>query len=165
MQGAGNDFIVIDEWDREVVPEQGRKSFVSRICERHFGVGSDGVIFVRKSKKCDAKFHFFNPDGSLAEMCGNGIRCMAKYLYEIGLVKNPEMTVETLAGVKKLQLRFEGRKVVSVRVDMSAPQLKRREAQVSGKPDGMMVDEEVEVNGVKLKITAVGMGNPHAVIF
>lgn len=165
MHGAGNDFIVVDEWDKEVVPEKHKSLFVSKISDRHFGVGCDGVIFVKKSGREDARLHFFNPDGSLAEMCGNGIRCLAEYLYESERVRKPEMRVETRVGTKTIRLLVEGNRVVKARVDMGRPQIKRKEAQVSGKPDGLFVNEEVEINGSRLRLTAVGMGNPHVIIF
>jgi diaminopimelate epimerase len=165
MHGAGNDFLLVDEWKQEAVPEKEKPNLVARICDRHLGVGSDGVIFIQPSKKHDAKFHFFNPDGSLAEMCGNGIRCFAKFLYDSGLVHRRGMSIETLAGVKSIKLTVEDGKVNGVKVGMGAPQLKRKEAQVSGRPEEMMVDEEVQLDGLRFRITAVGMGNPHAVLF
>jgi len=165
MQGAGNDFIVVDEWLNEVVPEGRKPLFVSKVSDRHFGVGSDGVIFVQKSKKADANFVFYNPDGSRAEMCGNGIRCFAKFLYESKLVCRREMNVETLAGVKKILLNVKNGVVAGVTVGMGAPQLKRKEAQVAGRPEEVMVNEQVNIDGLNLRITAVGMGNPHAIIF
>jgi len=165
MQGAGNDFIVVDEWLKEAVPEGRKPLFVSKVSDRHFGVGSDGVIFVQKSKKADANFVFYNPDGSRAEMCGNGLRCFAKYLYEANLVRENEMKIETLAGVRQVNLSVESGKITRITVSMGAPQVKRKEAQVSGKPDEIMVDELADFDDLQLKITAVGMGNPHAIIF
>ena len=165
MQGSGNDFIVVDEWNKTVVPERDKPLFVSKICDRHFGVGSDGVIFVQKSRSADAKFQFFNPDGSLAEMCGNGIRCFAKYVYEQGLVKKTMMRLETRAGVKTVVLDVHKGGVASIRVGMGAPQITRNGAQVAGKPDELMINEQVTINGASYRITAVGMGNPHAILF
>lgn len=163
MQGAGNDFILVDEWQREAVPERKKPSFVSRVSDRHFGVGSDGVIFVQKSRISDAKFVFYNPDGSRAEMCGNGIRCFAKFLYEKGYVREKRMRLETLAGMKEVELKVQKGCVTEVMVSMGKPQLKRKDAQVAGRPDCMMVGEYVP--DLSLRITAVGMGNPHAVVF
>ncbi|MFH1403291.1 MAG: diaminopimelate epimerase [Candidatus Altiarchaeota archaeon] len=166
MQGAGNDFIVVDEWEAEVIPEEEKPSFVAMVSDRHFGVGSDGVIFVQKSSSQDARFHFFNPDGSIAEMCGNGIRCFAKYAYEKDLVGNESISVETLAGVKRLELEVSDGIVRGVMVSMGAPQVERGDAQVTiGDPSEPMVLEEVDVDGNIYVITAVGMGNPHAVLF
>jgi diaminopimelate epimerase len=163
MHGAGNDFIVIDEWGKELVSGAKKPSFVSKVSDRHFGVGSDGVIFAQKSKIADANFVFYNPDGSRAEMCGNGIRCYAKFLYEKGYVQKKCMLLETLAGIKEAELKVQKGMVIEVKVGMGRPQLRRGEAQVAGSPSGMMVAERVPELG--LDITAVGMGNPHAVVF
>jgi len=165
MHGAGNDFIVVDEWDDVKVPEDAKPAFVEKISDRHLGVGSDGVIFVQKSEEADAMFVFYNPDGSQAEMCGNGIRCFAKYVYEKGYFTEIEMDVETIAGKKTLKVILYNEEVDAVRVNMGAPQILRGDAQVSGDPESMMVDEPVKVNGKTVRITAVGMGNPHAVVF
>lgn len=166
MHGAGNDFVLVDEWSHEVIPAKEKPSIARKLCDRHFGIGADGAIFVQKSKKADASFIFYNPDGSRAEMCGNGIRCFAKYIYERGLVKKEEITAETLAGVKTLNLSVEDGVAKSVTVSMGAPQIKRGEAQVSyGDPGKPMVNEEIEAGGEVYRITAVGMGNPHAILF
>jgi diaminopimelate epimerase len=165
MHGSGNDFIFVDEWHERVIPEGRRRDFVRLACDRHFGIGSDGLIFVEKSKSHDASFVFYNPDGSRAEMCGNGIRCYAKYLFEKGHVREHIMGIETLAGVKDVELTVVEDAVLDVKVDMGAPQVRRGEAQVSGNPEALMVSEEVSIGGDSFHITAVGMGNPHAVLF
>lgn len=165
MQGTGNDFILIDEFRKVLVPEAKKPAFVRKISDRHFGIGSDGVIFIQKSKKADAKFNFFNPDGSKAEMCGNGIRCLAKYLYEHNLVKKREIEVETLAGIIVLKLTTVNGRIKSVRVDMGSPRLKRKDIPVRGKPNSSVINKPLTIDGKKFKITAVGMGNPHAVLF
>ncbi|MCX6695585.1 MAG: diaminopimelate epimerase [Candidatus Altiarchaeota archaeon] len=166
MHGAGNDFVVLDEWRGVVVPENLRESLVRSVCDRHFGVGGDGAIFVRKSGKADASFVFYNPDGSRAEMCGNGIRCLAKFLYDRGLVKKKSLKVESLAGIKELELVVKAGKVVEVKVGMGRPQVTRGEAQVSlGNPAEPMVNERILINGRQYNVTAVGMGNPHAIVF
>lgn len=165
MHGSGNDFIVIDEFKQELVPEGEKKEFVASICDRHFGIGADGVIFVKPSEREDAWFHFFNPDGTIAEMCGNGIRCFAKYLYEKKLVETEEIRAETLAGVKTLNLEVEGGKVNNVKVSMGPPQVTRASAQMSGEPAGEpVIDEEIVVDGFEFMITQVGMGNPHTIL-
>ena len=120
---------------------------------------------MRKSSTADARFHFFNPDGTVAEMCGNGIRCFAKYLHDRGLVRKREMRIETLAGVKVVSLRIAGGAAVEATVGMGAPQVRRGEAQVSGDPGGVMVNEKLVFGGLSYGVTAVGMGNPHAVVF
>jgi diaminopimelate epimerase len=152
MHGAGNDFILVDEWERIVVPDKDKKAFVSRYCDRHFGVGADGAIFVQKSTSQDALFVFYNPDGSRAEMCGNGIRCFAKYVYETGLVRKQVMTVDTLAGVKTIKLKVKNNVVDSVTVDMGVSSVK-------------FIDRVIAVDGKKYRVTSVDMGNPHATIF
>jgi len=152
MQGAGNDFIVVDEWSEAQMLDRDKPAFVAKACRRHFGVGADGVIFVQKSDKADAKFSFYNPDGSRAEMCGNGIRCFAKYVYEKGLVKKENMNVETLSGVKRLDLSLTNDAVSSVKVDMGVPAVE-------------FLSKEVVFDGMRAVVSSVGMGNPHAVIF
>jgi len=165
MHGSGNDFIIVNEFDNILIPIERKKDFVSKISDRHFGVGSDGVIFVQKSGRCDAKFSFYNPDGTEAEMCGNGIRCFARYVYEKGIVRKKIIDVETLAGVIRPELVIEKEKVKEVRVDMGCPGLKRGEIPLTGDPDANFIDQEVKINGHIYRITAVGMGNPHAVLF
>ncbi|MBU0762593.1 MAG: diaminopimelate epimerase [Candidatus Altiarchaeota archaeon] len=165
LQGSGNDFILVDEWDKVLIAEADKAAFVKEICQRHFGVGSDGLIFVAKSDVADVNFIFYNPDGSRAEMCGNGIRCLAKYVYEQGIVAKKEMRVETLAGIKSLNLVFKGDSVSEVKVGMGRPQVKRGVAQVTGDPDKTFISQKVMIHGFEYTITSVGMGNPHAVLF
>ncbi|MEA3255264.1 MAG: diaminopimelate epimerase [Candidatus Altiarchaeota archaeon] len=151
MHGTGNDFILIDEFQKILVPEGDKPGFVARISRRHYGVGSDGVIFIQKSGRYDAKFLFYNPDGSRAEMCGNGMMCFAKYLYEKGLVRKKVIRVETLAGLVVSEILLEEWEVRRVKVDMGTPQVE-------------FVDREVEIKG-RYRITSVNIGNPHAVLF
>jgi diaminopimelate epimerase len=165
MQGTGNDFILIDEWSGLQVPEAEKEDFVKRACARHFGIGSDGLIFAQKSEKADMFFGYYNPDGSKAEMCGNGIRCLAKYAYEHGLVEKAHMRIDTHAGVKDLDLEILEDVVLEVKVDMGKPQIKRAEAQVSGEPDDTFIAQRIDVHGFEYTITSVGMGNPHAILF
>ena len=165
MHGASNDFIVVDEWKSEAVPEAEKRDFVVKVSGRHTGVGSDGVIFVHKSERADAKFVFYNPDGSLAEMCGNGIRCFAKYVYESQYVTKTDVRVETLAGLKRLFLTLADDKVDHVRVDMGGPQLLRGEIGILGNPKETFVRREVSVDGSSYVLTCVGIGNPHAILF
>lgn len=165
MHGTGNDFILIDEFQRVVISRDMKEEFVRKISDRHFGVGSDGIIFVQKSAKCDVKFCFYNPDGSRAEMCGNGVRCFAKYVYERGIIKKQRMEIETPAGVVLSELLIDEGKVKQVRVDMGKPRLKRENIPVSGDPESSLIDENISINGDSFRITAVGMGNPHAVLF
>ncbi len=165
LHGSGNDFILVDEWDGKAVGDEHKQEFVRTVCRRHFGIGSDGAIFVAKSDVADVNFIFYNPDGSRAEMCGNGIRCLAKYVYETGRVRKKMMDVETLAGIKRLQIAVLDGGVLEVKVDMGRPQVKRGEAQVVGNPNDTFVSQAIMVHGFEYTITSVGMGNPHAVLF
>lgn len=151
MHGAGNDFIIIDEFQKILIPEKRKSEFSAKISDRHFGIGSDGVIFIQKSKTEDAKMLFYNPDGSRAEVCGNGIRCFAKYLYDRKIVskKNDKkkIRVETsLGGVISEILNGK------IRADMGIPTTK-------------FINKTVKINGNSYGITSINMGNPHAVIF
>jgi len=150
--GTGNDFILIDEFEKVLVPEDKKPEFVARICRRHSGIGADGVIFIQHSNELDARFSFYNPDGGNAEMCGNGIRCFAKYIYEHGILQKGKLEVETLAGKIVLKLSVKDGIVTEVRVDM-------------GQPDVEFVDKGIEIERVLYHITSVNMGNPHAVLF
>ncbi|MFH0862056.1 MAG: diaminopimelate epimerase [Candidatus Altiarchaeota archaeon] len=165
MHGTGNDFIVVDEWDEERIPEGRKPEFVKKACDRHFGIGSDGAIFAQKSKTHDANFVFYNPDGSRAEMCGNGIRCLAKYLYEHCKLRKRKIDVETMAGIKTIELTIEADKATEEKVDMGRPQVLRGEAQVAGKPDETFINQHVRIADEEFDITSVGMGNPHAIVF
>lgn len=164
MHGLGNDFIVIDGVLHSVPQEGGR--WAPRWCHRHFGIGADGLLFVLPSKVADFRMRLFNADGSEAEMCGNGLRCLAKFVYERGYTHREEFTVETPAGIMRPRLKVEGGKVVSVTVDMGEPRLARRQIPMLGEPaEEPVVGEEVEVEGQSFRMTAVSMGNPHAVLF
>ncbi len=165
MQATGNDFVLIDESKKILIPEEKKPDFVANISDRHFGIGSDGVIFIQKSRRYDVKFSFYNPDGTKAEMCGNGIRCFAKYIYEKGISKKGRIEIETSTGLIVAEPLVESGMVREVRVDMGAPYLKRREIPVSGNPGERFINQVVKINGNFYRITAVGMGNPHAVIF
>ncbi len=157
--GLGNDFIVLDDFDGKAPksPEFARKH-----CHRRFGIGADGILYVSGSKKADARMKVLNSDGSEAEMCGNGIRCVAKYLYDMGMVKKARMSIETLAGVKEVDCTVEAGKVVSVTVDMGAPSLECEEIPMTCR--GTFVSQQLDVDGRAVVGTAVSMGNPHFVI-
>ena len=159
MHGLGNDYVYMDAIHQNIENESSLAQFVSN---RHFGIGSDGLILICKSESADFKMRMFNSDGSEAEMCGNGIRCVGKFVYDKGLTAKTEVTIETLAGVKTLQLNLENGKVKTVRVDMGEPILTPKEIPV--------ISEEEPVKNLKLKaedkefrFTCVSMGNPHAV--
>jgi len=166
MHGCGNDYIYIDCRERELGDPAG---LAVRLSDRHFGVGGDGIILILPSERADYRMRMFNADGSEAEMCGNGIRCFAKWLYDRGLVSGDEARIETGAGVRTVRIYAEGGKARRVRVNMGAPRLERGEIPLEG-PPGQAVDDElaVEVPGqgtVPFRFTAVSMGNPHCVIY
>ncbi len=162
MQGIGNDYIYIDA--RAAAPRHPERLAVA-MSDRHFGVGSDGLILILKSDTADFRMRMFNADGSEAEMCGNGIRCFAKYVYDRGLSKSKRISVETPAGIKHLDISVRNRKVESVRVDMGEPILQRERIPMTGNP-GMVINESLPLgDGVRFEITAVSMGNPHVVIY
>jgi diaminopimelate epimerase len=163
MHGAGNDYVYINGFE-ETVEDPARLAVT--ISDRHFGVGSDGLILILPSPVADVRMRMFNADGSEAEMCGNGVRCVAKYVYDHGLVTRPEITVETGAGVLPLQLFTNARnRVEKVRVNMGRPRLTRGEIPMTGDPDGQVVNAELKILDRTFHITAVSMGNPHCVIF
>lgn len=160
MQGAGNDYIYINAL--ETVPEN--LPLLSRqISSRHFGVGSDGLVAIMRSDHADFRMRMFNADGSEAQMCGNASRCIGKYVYEKGLTDKTVVTLETLAGIKTLRLDVKDGEVVNVKVDMGIPTVEPDQIPVAAKDP--FVNDEVAVNGMVFRLTAVGMGNPHGVIF
>ena len=161
MHGCGNDYVYVDCTEEELVDPEKVAVFVS---DRHFGIGSDGLILICKSDVADFEMVMYNADGSRGEMCGNGIRCVAKYVYDFGLTDKEEITVDTLAGIKTLKLSISDGKVDSVLVDMGTPQLNCPRIPVIF-PEETMVDQPMEVDGNIFKATAVSMGNPHCVIF
>lgn len=164
MHGIGNDFIMVNALQTPL--DEERLSEIShRLNDRKFGIGGDGLILVLPSKVADFKMRMLNPDGSESEMCGNGIRCFAKYVYDRKLINDTQVKVETLAGVKTLKLLLQGGKVNAVRVDMGVPHLLRSEIPMKGDDNGQVIREPLKVEGQKFEITAVSMGNPHVIIF
>ena len=161
MHGIGNDYIYFDCFEKEL--EQPEEKAV-QLSDRHFSVGGDGIILVCKSEIADGKMRMFNADGSEGKMCGNGIRCVGKFLYEIKGIQKDILTVETLSGIKTLYIEAQDGKVRSVTVDMGAAELtpERIPAKFSGKT---AIDVPLQVNGVTEQLTCVSMGNPHCVIF
>jgi diaminopimelate epimerase len=133
-QGLGNDYIIINEWDKTVVAESKKPNLAKILCQRHFSIGADGILFVNAPAKgnADIKMRIFNADGSEAEMCGNGIRCFAKYVYEKKILQKEEMRVETLAGIKIPKLKIINGIVKTIQVDMGEPQLLREEIPMRG---------------------------------
>ena len=163
MEGLGNDFILID--DRQGLVPHSYPALSKQLCSRHFGIGADGIILIQKSLDHDMKFRIYNSDGSQAQMCGNGIRCFAKYLYDQKIFTQKKMQVDTKAGtvIPEVMLDDTGQ-VSSVRVDMGEPVLLCRDIPFDS-PDDRAIEVPLTVGETVYPITAVSMGNPHAVIF
>lgn len=161
MHGCGNDYVYVNLFEEQI--ENPAKVSIA-VSDRHFGIGSDGLITIGASEIADFRMRIYNADGSEAEMCGNGIRCVAKYVYDHKLTDKTEITVETGAGVKTLQLTVEDDKVTLVRVDMGEPILTPDEIPVVAEGD-RVVDEPIVVDDKEWHMTCVSMGNPHAVVF
>jgi diaminopimelate epimerase len=162
MHGLGNDFIVV-YGERELPAGAGQLAV--QLCNRFFGIGADGLVYILPSDKADFRMRIMNSDGSEAEQCGNAIRCVGKYLYDNGLTDKTEMTIETLgAGVQPLVLETEGGKAARVTVDMGAPILNGLDVPttIDANP---VIDHSVEADGREFRFTAVSMGNPHCVIY
>lgn len=157
MQGLGNDFIIVDNRDLRIADAA---ALARSLCPRRLAAGADGLMLVEPSKKADAKMHFFNADGTEAEMCGNGIRCFARYLYDEGIVRKEQMRIETLAGVMQPVLRLAGGKVAAVRVDMGLPETEPGKVPVRGTG----LHDEICVEGERYALHSLRMGVPHTVI-
>ena len=161
MQGLGNDYVYVD-CTRQELPDPEKTARI--VSDRHFGIGSDGLILICPSDKADFEMRMYNADGSRGEMCGNGIRCVAKYVYDYGLTDQTSISVETLGGIKYLDLTVEHGKVSLVKVDMGTPILEPSRIPVAASGT-RVVDEPLEAEGKVYHMTCVSMGNPHAVIF
>jgi diaminopimelate epimerase len=166
MHGLGNDFILIDCLSKSL----GDSSFLSylakKLCNRNFGIGADGLMLILASSKADLQMRIFNSDGTEAQMCGNGIRCFAKYAYENKLISKNKFTVETLAGIITPELIFKDKEISGIKVDMGIPKLERREIPMEGEDTPTVVDETLTIDSKYVfKITCVSMGNPHCITF
>jgi len=162
LQATGNDFILVDA--RRV--DHNWAELAQAICQRHFGVGADGLILVQNSRVADLKMRIFNPDGSEAEACGNGLRCFAKYAIERAVVDKTNLTIETLPGIRKVNAYVSQGKVEQVKVDMGTPRFQPEQIPVGAKVDIIPVlNYPVELGGEKLTLSLISMGNPHAVSF
>jgi diaminopimelate epimerase len=162
MHGAGNDYVYVNCFSEHIEDPNTLAEFVS---DRHFGIGSDGLVLIMPSQTCDFRMRMFNADGSEAEMCGNATRCVGKYVYDHRLTSKKEFTLETLAGVKVLQLYTDENDYVQrVRVDMGAPILEAAQIPVVA-TESPVVNLPVEVLGETKELTCVSMGNPHAICF
>lgn len=168
MQGIGNDYIYIDNINKnfpDYLKEEILPDLAKKISDRHFGIGSDGLIMILPSEIADFRMRIFNADGSEAQMCGNGIRCVAKYVYEKDFTKKTTLQIETQAGVKEILLFVKDRKVESIRVDMGAPILEPCRIPVIGEKTGDFYNKNIEIKDKIFNITVIGMGNPHCIIF
>lgn len=159
MEGIGNDYVYVDCTKEEITDPYRVAQIVSK---RHFGIGSDGLILIKKSEIADFKMEIYNADGSQAEMCGNGIRCVAKYVYDKGLTNKTNISVETLAGIKYLELTVENNKVKKVKVDMGEPILEAEKIPVKAK-ESPVTNLKLKAADKEFTFTCVSMGNPHAV--
>lgn len=161
MQGIGNDYVYVNCLEETV---ENPREVAKAVSDRHFGIGSDGLILIKPSKVADFQMDMYNADGSSAQMCGNGVRCVAKYVYDYGLTDKTEVAIETGAGIKQIILTIENNKAVRARVDMGEPILDPKLVPVTGE-GSCLVNEPILVDGETYKMTCVSMGNPHAVIF
>lgn len=161
MHGIGNDYVYVNCFKEKVHNVSEVAKFVS---DRHFGIGSDGLILICKSKTCDFKMRMFNADGSESEMCGNGIRCVGKYIYDNKMTDKSVVNIETLGGIKTLEMQIVKNKVTTVKVDMGEPNLIPTLIPVNSKND-TFINQPVKILDKTLNITAVSMGNPHAICY
>lgn len=166
MHGLGNNYIYVDTF-QENLPEENLSSIAIEVSNPHTGIGSDGLILIGESQKADVLMRIFNNDGSEAKNCGNGLRCVAKYVYEHEIVNQEHFTIETLGGVVHAQVHPEDGFVTQVTINMGEPRLNRADLPMigTGSPDDRVLEEAIEVEGHELQMTGVSMGNPHAVFF
>ncbi len=163
MHGLGNDYVYVNCLKEKLKNPSAVARFVS---DRHFGIGSDGLILINPSQRADFEMEMYNADGSRGEMCGNGIRCVAKYVYDYGLTDKTHISVETLAGIKNLDLTLEDGKAVLIKVDMGKPELEAGKIPVVTKHlSEKVIDMPIDVDGIGYRMTCISMGNPHAVVF
>lgn len=163
MHGCGNDYIYVDG-SKEQIPAEDKPELVKRLSDRHFGIGGDGVIFINPSKEADFEMEMYNMDGTRAEMCGNGIRCVAKYVHDKGLTDQRNISIVSCGKVKYLELNVENGKVSTVKVNMGSPILRASDIPVIADSE-KVIAERIEVGEEIYEMTCVSMGNPHAVVF
>lgn len=161
MHGIGNDYVYVNCFEEEVKNPEAMAKMVS---DRHFGIGSDGLILIKPSQKADFQMDMYNADGTQSAMCGNGIRCVAKYVYDYGLTDKTRISVDTKSGVKYLDLTVEDGKAVLIKVNMGAAQLSASQIPILSEKE-QVINEPIEVNGKEYHMTGVSMGNPHAVVY
>jgi diaminopimelate epimerase len=161
MEGLGNDYVYVNCFQEHI---DNPSQMAVKVSDRHFGIGSDGLILIKPSDKADFCMDMYNADGTQSEMCGNGIRCVGKYVYDYGLTSKTSISVETLAGIKYLDLQVENGKVALVTVNMGAPELVPAKIPVKSEKE-ILIREPIEVKGKTYEMTCVSMGNPHCVVF
>lgn len=161
MQGIGNDYVYVNCFEETVSDPSSVAKFVS---DRHFGIGSDGLILIKPSDTADCEMDMYNLDGSQGAMCGNGIRCVAKFVYDKGIVKKKNLSISTRSGIKHVSLSTRNGKVSTVKVNMGSPILLASEIPVVSDTE-QVIDYPLTVNGQTYRITAVSMGNPHAIVY
>ncbi len=161
MQGCGNDYVYVNGFTEKI---DDPSAAAVRVSDRHFGIGGDGLILINPSDVADFEMVMYNADGSRGEMCGNGIRCVAKYVYDHGLTDKTSISVETLGGIKHLELTVKDGKVEKVRVNMGEPILECEKIPVKADTE-TAIDTPIEVDGTEYRMTCVSMGNPHAVVY
>ena len=161
MQGLGNDYVYVNGFTEKI---ENPSEVAVQVSDRHFGIGSDGLILINPSAVADFEMEMYNADGSRGEMCGNGIRCVGKYVYDYGLTDKTAISVETLGGIKYLELSVEDGIVVQVKVDMGKPELKAALIPIISEEE-LVINEPIIVDGTEYKMTGVSMGNPHTVVY
>ena len=161
MQGLGNDYVYVNCFKEKI---ENPSEVAIRVSNRNFGVGSDGLIMINPSKVADFEMEMYNADGSRGEMCGNGIRCVGKYVYDYGLTDKTSISVETLGGIKYLDFTVENGKVKLVKVDMGSPEFVPENIPIIAEGDSV-IDAPIMVDGKEYRMTGVSMGNPHTVVY
>jgi len=166
MHGLGNDFILVNSLNGEFKNYSRFAYMTKKLCDRHFGIGADGLIFIFPSDVADLKMKIYNSDGSEAQMCGNGIRCFAKYVYENKITSKKKFTVETQAGIITPEIIINNEEILGIKVNMGIPKLQKSDIPVKGSNDLPMINELLQIeSGYQVNVTCVSMGNPHCTIF
>ena len=161
MHGLGNDYVCINCFRERVEDPPG---FARALCDRHYGIGADGLILICPSKVSDFKMEIYNSDGSVAGMCGNGIRCLGKYVYDYGLTGKETLSIETKSGIRNMHLQIQDGKACGAMVDMGVPRLNAHSIPILSEKD-LVINDPIEVQEKSYRMTGISMGNPHAVIF
>ena len=161
MHGLGNDYVCINCFRERVEDPPG---FARALCDRHYGIGADGLILICPSKVSDFKMEIYNSDGSVAGMCGNGIRCLGKYVYDYGLTGKETLSIETKSGIRNMHLHIQDGKACGAMVDMGVPRLNAHSIPILSEKD-LVINDPIEVQKKNYRMTGISMGNPHAVIF